>query len=615
MDKIICFFLSFFVAIKAQFVIDRGQRDVFRNLTSCSKDTPDFCYFLHADKSASDSCICRCWVKYPLYRNPDVYPSGRGEFKSKGKPACVWHSNHRYECFHIRKLGRGRHTNDDEEALEFDFSKPGISSAFADNDLSSCTAVETSVKMPENSEFISKSGLLNFTYERYDDIIRFNWSASEERYDGGLLRGVLTGCAGDIPEAGRCFVGKITGMYNGGDCRVRALNGQCCILPFRYKGRVYNNCTRDGGKEAWCPVKLPFFGNETNWWQNCTDSKMIPSSSPVVTTHSLFELKTAPTVKPTETIKKAIFGLTVLPGPEASRVETRKNETISSSEVPGTNFLSKFSVTSTAVKQAATVSISSNKTSSQSNNRSAIIDYKSSITSYTPTTVNYTSSVTDHMPNYQSSIIDHRSSINYTSSVIDYQITPSTDFVVNFASSVSDNKVSMINYTVPRQTTIDYKLSASDHFSSVIDHSSPVHPDQSIFHSTPPASDSTSSIIDHALSVTVPEQSVIDYMHSSIQYTSSNDVSKLSISDHRSRMIRSISSISDYKITISGSKRTRPTTTNQYTAKTLFTGTLSPQTIVAPTRPEVRSHPNTAYNHVSSNRVGTGKSHTYVKLF
>ena len=80
------------------------------------------------------------------------------------------------ECFHIRKLGRGRHTNDDEEALEFDLSKRGIFHAFADNDLSSCTAVETSVKMPEDSDFISKPGLLNFTYQRYDDIVRFNVS-------------------------------------------------------------------------------------------------------------------------------------------------------------------------------------------------------------------------------------------------------------------------------------------------------------------------------------------------------------------------------------------------------------------------------------------------------
>ena len=29
------------------------------------------------------------------------------------------------------------------------------------------------------------------------------------------MRGVFTGCGGGISEAGRCFVGKITGVYNG----------------------------------------------------------------------------------------------------------------------------------------------------------------------------------------------------------------------------------------------------------------------------------------------------------------------------------------------------------------------------------------------------------------
>lgn len=97
--KIFCFLLSSFLASQAQFVIERGERDVFRNLTSCSDNTPDFCYFLHADKNDYDHCVCQCWPKYPMYRNPDVFPSGGGQFMSKGKPGCVWHSNHRYgEC-------------------------------------------------------------------------------------------------------------------------------------------------------------------------------------------------------------------------------------------------------------------------------------------------------------------------------------------------------------------------------------------------------------------------------------------------------------------------------------------------------------------------------------
>ena len=94
--EIFCLLLSSCIAINAQFVIDRGERDVFRNLTSCTKDTPDFCYNMHAETSALDPCVCRCKPKYPMYRNPDVYPGRGGKFLSKGKPGCVWHSNHRY---------------------------------------------------------------------------------------------------------------------------------------------------------------------------------------------------------------------------------------------------------------------------------------------------------------------------------------------------------------------------------------------------------------------------------------------------------------------------------------------------------------------------------------
>ena len=51
---------------------------------------------------------------------------------------------------------------------------------------------------------------------------------------------------------------------------MRALNGECCIFPFKYNGKTYNNCTRDGSEEAWCAVRFPFLGNETGWRQDCT---------------------------------------------------------------------------------------------------------------------------------------------------------------------------------------------------------------------------------------------------------------------------------------------------------------------------------------------------------
>ena len=76
------------------------------------------------------------------------------------------------ECFHIRKLGKGIHTSDDEQALEFDLSNPGSILAYADLDLSSCTGIETAVKMPEDSDFKRKPGLLTAVFEP-QDVIRF----------------------------------------------------------------------------------------------------------------------------------------------------------------------------------------------------------------------------------------------------------------------------------------------------------------------------------------------------------------------------------------------------------------------------------------------------------
>lgn len=94
--KVFCFLLSTFFAGQAQFVIERGERDIFRNSTGCSKETPDFCYLMNAEKSKFDPCVCRCWLNYPMFRNPDVLHSGAGRFMSKGKPGCVWHAHHRY---------------------------------------------------------------------------------------------------------------------------------------------------------------------------------------------------------------------------------------------------------------------------------------------------------------------------------------------------------------------------------------------------------------------------------------------------------------------------------------------------------------------------------------
>ena len=52
------------------------------------------------------------------------------------------------------------------------------------------------------------------------------------------------------------------------NCTVRTASGECCIFPFTYKDKVYNNCTTVDNLEPWCAVRLRF-NDETNWWGKC----------------------------------------------------------------------------------------------------------------------------------------------------------------------------------------------------------------------------------------------------------------------------------------------------------------------------------------------------------
>ena len=56
---------------------------------------------------------------------------------------------------------------------------------------------------------------------------------------------------------------------------MRALNGECCIFPFKYNAKVYNDCTTDGSDQPWCAVRLPFFGAKMDWRQNCAGKALI----------------------------------------------------------------------------------------------------------------------------------------------------------------------------------------------------------------------------------------------------------------------------------------------------------------------------------------------------
>ncbi|XP_028407955.1 uncharacterized protein LOC114530578 isoform X2 [Dendronephthya gigantea] len=525
-----CVLISCLFVIEAQFVIDRGERDVFRNLTGCTKD---FCYYLHAEESKLDPCVCRCLPKYPMYRNPDVAVSGGMEFTSKGYGACVWHSNHRYECYHIRKLGRGAHTRDGEDPLEFDLSDQGSLLAYADHDLSSCAGVDSAIKMPEDIDFTPMPGLLNVTY-RPANVIRFEWTASEKRFDGGILRGVLKDCSEKISENERCFVGKVIGTYNGGSCDVRAANGDCCIFPFTYDGKEYNNCIKIGSEEAWCAVKLPFFGNETNWKQNCLQTTKVFQSSlatlgvsqhktePISATKTVL-IQSSTSILPLVSTQVLISAHTMdirplgpNPVPKATMPISKENETIS------------FDKSSTQIlTQLSTTNI--DRASLTDDNTSSIIVMK--------TMVNYKSSIVDKALHNKTSAITRTAVANITSETI-HEITPSPEIKksMDFTSSVSPS------IPITEQSTIDHSSTISSSVSSII-----VGQIISASNSISKMSDHSSSVSDHERLFSGYKQTLSIYTVNTTQYkqtfiTGSNNSSQIIATSTNVQMTSSISS-------------------------------------------------------------------------
>ena len=272
----------------------------------------------------------------------------------------------------------------------------------------------------------------------------------------------------------------------------------------------------------------------------------------------------SPILSSTNTVKRVIMGITVVPQPDLIASLSKKSKVISSLDTTGTQFMTLLSsqlltqpqVSSSALKITSTaqeafmstprVSSTIYQLSSTIHCTSSIIDHKSSVPGYSPTMVIYPSSATGY-----------RSSTNYTSSVTDGAITPTSKFMaksINFTSSVSDSvssvHVSIINYT-----------------SSIIDHDS--------------------SIIDHVSSITVPEQSNASITHS----VTTKHTSTQSTTDHTSRMSDYMSSISVHHTTVSDKIPIMSTMSHQHTLKPLSTGTKSissPQAVVSPSRTKVR---------------------------
>ena len=48
-------------------------------------------------------------------------------------------------------------------------------------------------------------------------------------------------------------------------CPQRTTSGQCCIIPFTYKGETYNSCTDADHHRLWCSLDSHYKGR----WGNC----------------------------------------------------------------------------------------------------------------------------------------------------------------------------------------------------------------------------------------------------------------------------------------------------------------------------------------------------------
>ena len=68
-----------------------------------------------------------------------------------------------------------------------------------------------------------------------------------------------------------------------GSCGAKTTSRYCCSLPFIYKGRRYNSCTRRNHNRPWCSLTPNFDRDKT--WANCASKSLEKHLSPKI--HSL----------------------------------------------------------------------------------------------------------------------------------------------------------------------------------------------------------------------------------------------------------------------------------------------------------------------------------------
>ena len=60
-------------------------------------------------------------------------------------------------------------------------------------------------------------------------------------------------------------IGSLTTTMIPTVCHQKTTSGQCCIIPFTYKGVTYNSCTDADHHRLWCSLDRQYKGR----WENC----------------------------------------------------------------------------------------------------------------------------------------------------------------------------------------------------------------------------------------------------------------------------------------------------------------------------------------------------------
>ncbi|XP_046840791.1 uncharacterized protein LOC124434903 isoform X2 [Xenia sp. Carnegie-2017] len=234
-------------------------------------------------------CHCRCEGGYLAYRDPAISYVNDTYSLVPGKRRCIWHSYYDEGCNNLHKA----------ESLPLkrkfipvptilDLTKSGSVELLQNNPFKDAEnyCLEAFIQRPGEVMWtpVDKSAY-EFRLNRFDDenIVKFNlsWTLNDKSmiyaYQGLIMKINFSDC--DRLSKSNCLMAKVAGTYIASlQCTQRTTSGRCCVFPFVYLGKVYNNCSTipspNGKDGVWCAVssdKSVDSGNH-RWWDFCVHS-------------------------------------------------------------------------------------------------------------------------------------------------------------------------------------------------------------------------------------------------------------------------------------------------------------------------------------------------------